>query len=148
VFLGAQLHVVHGFDSPTSELVAKVARFHGEASDVAGTSSSSFIYDASIGQITRNLFPPPEAGKSPGRGASRLNANERIMALDGRVRDTVQALSEIADYLAGVPGRKSLIWVTAGFPSLVDSRVIPGASVGEHRYVAVRAVDPYASGAG
>jgi len=56
VFLGAQLHVVHGFDSPTSELVAKVARFHGEASDVAGTSSSSFIYDASIGQITRNLF--------------------------------------------------------------------------------------------
>jgi len=60
------------------------------------------------------------------------------MALDGRVRDTVQALSEIADYLAGVPGRKSLIWVTAGFPSLV----------GEHRYVAVRAVDPYASGAG
>lgn len=132
--LGAQLRVVHAFDSPTSELVAKLGRLRGETSDAVGTPESSFIYDASIGQIKRDLFSPPGAGNAPGRGVDRLSVAARVMALDARVEGTVQALSQIANYLAGVPGRKSLIWVTAGFPNFVDSRVIPGATSGEREY--------------
>jgi len=33
-----------------------------------------------------------------------------------RVEETVTALNEIAYHLSGVPGRKSLIWISAGFP--------------------------------
>jgi len=33
-----------------------------------------------------------------------------------RVRDTCAALEAIAQYLSRFPGRKNLIWVSAGFP--------------------------------
>src|SRR5207244_247450 len=43
-----------------------------------------------------------------------------ITQLRRRVESTIRALSDIADQLAGIPGRKSLIWVTAGYPAMVD----------------------------
>ncbi len=92
------------------------------------------MYDASKGEIALGLFPPPGVGGVAGRGIGRLNAEQQVATLDRRVRDTVQALSEIADYLAGAPGRKSIVWVTAGFPNLLDSRVVPGAKFGERSY--------------
>lgn len=45
-------------------------------------------------------------------------ASERTAAFNTtrRVVDTVQALETIARHMAGRPGRKNLIWVSAGFP--------------------------------
>ena len=37
-----------------------------------------------------------------------------------RIRQTLMSLMEIADAFAGIPGRKSMIWATAGFPFEVN----------------------------
>jgi VWFA-related protein len=44
---------------------------------------------------------------------------ERNMQQTLRIQNTLRALEAVGQYLAGVPGRKNLIWVTAGFPMMV-----------------------------
>jgi VWFA-related protein len=68
--------------------------------------------------------------------------------LDRRFRDTLQAFRTIADHLAGVQGRKSLIWISSGIPDLVKSKpeappeitnaVAPVRTYGEELNLAVR----------
>ena len=43
------------------------------------------------------------------------------MAANDRVRLTLQSLLDISNAFVGIPGRKSLIWATAGFPFAVDN---------------------------
>jgi len=43
------------------------------------------------------------------------------MAVGERARLTLLALMEIGNAFAGIPGRKSLIWTTAGFPFGADN---------------------------
>ena len=63
--------------------------------------------------------------KSAGRNAameeSRLNMLDMASAFEGisageRIRLTLLSMLEIANAFVGIPGRKSLIWATAGFP--------------------------------
>ena len=67
--------------------------------------------------------------KSPTRNAAALQA--RIKALDlyakqadiskqERVAITLEALREIGEAFAGIPGRKSMVWATGGFPFEID----------------------------
>jgi VWFA-related protein len=43
-------------------------------------------------------------------------------------------LQKVADGLARIPGRKSLIWVTNGFPIVLDSHAVPGLGQDEVSY--------------
>ncbi len=43
-------------------------------------------------------------------------AEQRAQELDMRVNETVDAFAQLARYLSGVPGRKSVIWLSASFP--------------------------------
>lgn len=43
-------------------------------------------------------------------------AEQRAQELDMRVNLTVDAFAQLARYLGGVPGRKSIIWLSASFP--------------------------------
>lgn len=43
-------------------------------------------------------------------------AQQRAQELDMRVNLTVDAFAQLARYLSGVPGRKSIIWLSASFP--------------------------------
>ena len=43
-------------------------------------------------------------------------AEQRAQELDMRVNLTVDAFAQLARYLSGVPGRKSVIWLSASFP--------------------------------
>jgi VWFA-related protein len=49
-------------------------------------------------------------------GPRRDILDDEYGALEIRAVETVAAFRSIAKHLSGVPGRKSLIWVTAGFP--------------------------------
>ncbi len=53
--------------------------------------------------------------------------------LDRRVETTASAMRGLARILGGIPGRKSVIWVTAGFPfSLIpENRDVSAAELGE-----------------
>jgi VWFA-related protein len=47
---------------------------------------------------------------------NRANQKESDTLMTGRVGDTAAALTAIANHLAGLPGRKNLVWVSAAFP--------------------------------
>lgn len=69
-----------------------------------------------------------------GRGRSG-NVEEQILFRQNKVLDTLHTLEVIADHLAHVPGRKSLVWITAGFPVTIDGNVVAGARPGELHFV-------------
>jgi VWFA-related protein len=69
------------------------------------------------------ILPGPEVGETPGKFDARFGGAGRAMSLEeqlfdwnNRILDTVHALSELAGRMAAVPGRKSLIWLSTGFP--------------------------------
>jgi VWFA-related protein len=64
----------------------------------------------------------------------RPSVEEQLFYLNNRVTDTFHTLELIADRLAHVPGRKSLIWLSAAFPLVVNGGVIPGAKPAEVVY--------------
>jgi len=99
------LRVLHDFSGGRAELVKKIA-----------ATSASFAQapvddpDLTAGASTLDIGPTET---SPAAGSTRLDS---FMAAR-RVMDTLSSFEQIASYLASVPGRKSLIWLTAGFPT-------------------------------
>jgi VWFA-related protein len=57
------------------------------------------------------------ANTNPMQGAERAYAESMEAAA---VSSTLLAFQEIAEYVKDVPGRKSLIWITAGFPFSIE----------------------------
>jgi VWFA-related protein len=59
---------------------------------------------------------------------------EELFQMDLKVRDTASALRRLASDLAHLPGRKAVLWVTAGFPVTVNGSVVRGARPAEYFY--------------
>jgi VWFA-related protein len=60
--------------------------------------------------------PSRSDARYAGRGGRGGDGEIEGLILQNKVFDTLQTLQTIADHLAHVPGRKSLVWLTAGFP--------------------------------
>ena len=94
------LRVLHDYTTDSSDLVERLAKYQGDiAADVTGTSELS---DA--------------LGGWQGSGA---NSMERQYYLNDRIQQTLHAIKYIADNLAPLPGRKSLIWISSAFPLMI-----------------------------
>jgi len=78
--------------------------------------------------------PPGQFDARYGGKSAPPNVEMQLFFLNKRVVDTVHTFEAIAEHLAHVPGRKSLIWVSAGFPMVIDGGVVPGAKPGEIVY--------------
>lgn len=115
------LRVVSDFGGDKATLLEKLAALRGDPRDLLEVPAPA-IADASVSGS--NQFP------------ADFSKEEQVFFLDRRVQDTLLAFQEIADHLATVPGRKILIWVSAGFPLSIDSRVVDGAAPGERAYSA------------
>jgi VWFA-related protein len=63
-----------------------------------------------------------------------LSPEDRTSSFNLKILDTVAILGKLADGLTRIPGRKSLIWVTNGFPIVLDSRAVPGMNRAEISY--------------
>ena len=103
--LTGRLLLLHDFTSDPASLSKLVRNFSGDAtaareSGPPGTSpySAEFSY--------RDLLPP-------GGGIARQFRQRQ------RILDTLSAMKTIAGLLKPAPGRKSLIWISAGFPLTV-----------------------------
>jgi VWFA-related protein len=56
-------------------------------------------------------------------------AGPRVWTTELRVKETVRTVNLVAGHLLHVPGRKSLIWLTSGFPMLLQGRGRGGPAV-------------------
>jgi VWFA-related protein len=84
------------------------------ALDKSRPAASNELAGAPINQLT-----PVEAAILPKRvlqNIDRFNQSRAAESTDIRVRITLGALRSIARAVDGIPGRKNLVWVSAGFP--------------------------------
>ncbi len=113
--LGTSLHILQGFTSDPDLLRAALDRA------VAG---NMIIKDPVLD--TKNAsahFEDTTAGLGVNQGvASQLGEiqnfekEEYAASVDLRAKETLGALSQIGQYLSGIPGRKILIWASESFP--------------------------------
>jgi len=106
---------------------------------------SNFTDDpADIASIIEDplILPSPDLAESYGifdarysGGTQNVSVQQQVFDWDNRIMDTVRALSDLVDRMARLPGRKSVIWLTTGFPAIIDGKVIPGVKTPEGIYL-------------
>jgi VWFA-related protein len=103
VLESSTVRVLHDFTNDASSLLRALARYQGVTSNELAASEAK----------------PLETGDR--EIDAWLAEDGAMMAADAitiRVQSTTAALEAIGNHLAGVSGRKNLIWVSSGFPAL------------------------------
>jgi len=112
--LGRELHIVQPFTSGPAALIEAIRTYGGRIAAQAGGTTSG------TGSSAKPTLASPAA-----LTAARLDAALWAMTDPGSVgvmgkrymsRDVLNALQAIARHLSGLPGRKSLLWVTGWTP--------------------------------
>ena len=103
---GDRFRIIHDFTSDRASLLAKLKAYHGEV-----TTGNDMLEDLDLDM-----------------GASSTPTKSFVQ---GRILDTLEALEAIANHVKGIPGRKNLLWLSAGFPLTVGdpSLTAPGQRV-------------------
>jgi VWFA-related protein len=99
-----ELRVLHDFTSDTKDLLAALEAHRNSESEAVAASSYADAHEGGKQAL--------ELEKVIDRG-NKLIARYTIAR---RAATTMTALQAIANHLAGLPGRKNLIWVSGGFP--------------------------------
>jgi VWFA-related protein len=98
------LRVLHDFTSDTESLLAALKKHRNQDSSPLNASSYD---DANTGNDDLDAF------------LDRSNEAIATFYQARRAQTTLEALQTIAHHLAGMPGRKNLIWLSGSFPTLV-----------------------------
>jgi VWFA-related protein len=107
--LGDSLTLLHDFSQDTSALVAALASHSNRASPEAAASAAPTPSSNSLtGDSTTNAQWDSFLASS---AQPYINYTQTVRALR-----TAAALETIAAHLQGIPGRKTLIWISSGFP--------------------------------
>ena len=105
------IRVIHDFTTDPSVLKAALAKVQGDSSPVAENTVQA-DQEQALEQEEMELQGFADATDFM-REAANFQRKLGILA-------TMEALQQVADAFAGVPGRKSLIWASAGFPFSID----------------------------
>jgi VWFA-related protein len=105
--------VLHDFTSDPSRLVGVINRYMGNTSVELAGSDSAMPAFAPTGDAVEDA----ETIAWLERATQAISEN----FMRRRAQLTSQALEGIANHLAGVPGRKSLVWVSGAFPLVIPT---------------------------
>jgi VWFA-related protein len=105
--LGGSLRVLHDYTNDSRDLLRQLAAYNPQLPIERVLSTGSDTGNNELLEMDNWLG---------GRG---LAGGERDFYTVNRVIGTLRALEFIADHLSAIPGRKNLIWVSGGFPSLI-----------------------------
>jgi VWFA-related protein len=105
--LGRGLKILHDYTTDSTQLLARLAKFHGQnLPDLAASEPNTGDLASSVDFV----------------GPSQAEAD---FVTTNRVVNTLQTLEAIAEHLASLPGRKNLIWLSGGFPLRIGFDEIP-----------------------
>jgi VWFA-related protein len=99
--LNSKLTVFHEFTNDSARLLESVTRYSGENSHSLAASSAT---GADTGEFVLDSWLNDSAGMAADR------------AFADRAHTTADALEAIANHIARLPGRKSLVWISGSFP--------------------------------
>ena len=106
------MRVVYDFTDDPQLLVAALAKVKveknlvDEASEEAIPKASGNSLDSQIAKMAEKQHEADQ----------RLESQERTTSID----TTLRSMQQIAQYCAGIPGRKAMLWASAGFPFSVN----------------------------
>ena len=145
------VEILHDFTRDNASLIAALARFQAKTSRSLQASEMTPIELAKGGN--------PEEDAAFARWLGDSAGQMRALYTRDQVRQTVAAFSTIAARLAGVRGRKNLVWVSSAFPSWIDAphdtqtfsselddaaRAINGANIAVYAVDARQLIPPFA----
>ncbi len=117
--LGSGLYKLQGFTSDPSLLRAALENWRPESVRETATTPRDTRVAASVPEP---LGLRAAGGAGQGRVQAILTAlnnfeqEQAALALDVRIRTTLESLRAIGRMVSGMPGRKNLVWVSASFP--------------------------------
>jgi VWFA-related protein len=112
----SHLRLIQGFTSDENLLLAAVNGKKSDTKNVRWQTAGAATQNAadSVRQFAQG--DPRGGWQNLLRGIQDLQSEQQGSDTDARVGITIDALSQLARYLAGVPGRKNLIWLSGSFP--------------------------------
>lgn len=132
--LGEGLRMLQGFTTDTRSLAASLKKAKAVLPASMLPSSARKAQEAENLAWMRAAHLPPSEIARVNNWMGRADANQTAM----RVRLTLSAMQELSRYLAGIPGRKNVVWFSGSFPlevfSVVDHASTSGskASIDAH----------------
>ncbi|MGA2217442.1 MAG: VWA domain-containing protein [Terracidiphilus sp.] len=117
--LGERLRIIQGFTQDSAVLRASIARFAANPSTSAllPTSASIAAQDAPVNmELQISLAEGSTQIADMAAGLQQFNDSQNFFETNERTVMTLDALQQIGRYLAGVPGRKNLIWFVGAIP--------------------------------
>jgi VWFA-related protein len=117
--LGNRLKLIQGFTEDSSLLKAAVAKYSANPSPSALLGSSTEISAQNSGVAMIQNMATQTGSAQLGQTAAAFQdflGQEASFEANQRLEVTLESLQTIARYLAGVPGRKNLIWFVGSFP--------------------------------
>lgn len=112
--LGERLELLHGFTADENVLLASVStkKSIGRFSRQLGATVDLSTLIAANKERAAIDF----SNQTAVQHLEHLQASMRAGDLDRRIRLTVDAFSQLARYMAGIPGRKNIVWLSGSFP--------------------------------
>jgi len=108
--LTKRLAVINEFTQDAESLLAAVERLRTAPSLLELKANQAFVSPSDTGLLD------PKAAGSAANLTNEMNSTLSDIANVERMQITAHALEGIANHVAGVPGRKNLIWVSGSFP--------------------------------
>lgn len=116
-FVSDRIYIVHDFTDDAAELLQAMDIIpHLQQDQLNATPPMDFAPGA---VNTGSMM----AGDSGAAAAIQISAQFNAM---NRIEQTLAMLEAIGNHLAGFPGRKNLIWLTAGFPFKIGGGLLGG----------------------
>jgi VWFA-related protein len=133
VVIGSRgVEIISGLTNDPDVLMNALKKVRGELPALQGVDNSMQVLAATGGVMTGigPILSPGEPAKLIAEFITDGDALYGGYTQARAIENTMQAFLGIAWSLSGMPGRKSLIWATGGFPFLMDSpSAVPGGNL-------------------
>ena len=117
--LGRELRILHDYTADATLLLKSLARYRNLYTPVLDAAEPRPGSPMSTVDIPINPQDPDSLARDALEGILDLLKDEADFHQEHRILSSLRALEALANHLAGVPGRKSLVWVSGGFPMIL-----------------------------